>query len=169
MLASFSTLAPSASRVLDRLAPPPAAETDAPPPKARPWKLLILGCLALAALSLAVTPSVPTYDPWLAFGPPVAGYGFGLSFGPRIAIGPSFAPWGWGGAGFGWPTHTILLGGRPWLRTYGSRLNYVHPYPGPRPPIGRPIERHELRPTRSFAPFSARGRVGGGPFRAGRR
>jgi hypothetical protein len=63
-LASFSTIAPSASRVLDRLAPPPAAEADAAPPKARPWKLLVLGCLALAALSLVLTPSVPTYDPW---------------------------------------------------------------------------------------------------------
>ncbi len=31
--------------------------------RARPWRLLLLGCLALATLSL-VLPSVPTYDPW---------------------------------------------------------------------------------------------------------
>ena len=35
------------------------AATRAP----RPWKLLVLGCLALAALSL-LAPSNPTYDPW---------------------------------------------------------------------------------------------------------
>jgi GNAT superfamily N-acetyltransferase len=37
-------------------------ERTAPPPP-RPWRLLVLGCLALAALSL-LTPSTPTYDPW---------------------------------------------------------------------------------------------------------
>ncbi len=31
--------------------------------RARPWRLLLLGCLALATLSL-LGPSVPTYDPW---------------------------------------------------------------------------------------------------------
>jgi hypothetical protein len=36
-----------------------AAATAAP----RPWKLLVLACLGLAALSL-LAPSVPTYDPW---------------------------------------------------------------------------------------------------------
>ena len=30
---------------------------------ARPWRLLVLGCLGLAALSL-LAPSTPTYDPW---------------------------------------------------------------------------------------------------------
>jgi hypothetical protein len=48
--------------VLDRLAPAPDAK-PASPPKPRPWKLLLLGCVALAALSLML-PSVPTYDPW---------------------------------------------------------------------------------------------------------
>jgi hypothetical protein len=61
-LTPLSALAPSASRVLERLAPPPEA-IDEPPPKARPWKLLILACFGLAALSLLL-PSVPTYDPW---------------------------------------------------------------------------------------------------------
>ena len=40
-----------------------AAPPDEPPGPARPWKLLVLGCLALAALSLLL-PSTPTYDPW---------------------------------------------------------------------------------------------------------
>jgi glycosyl transferase family 87 len=61
-LTPLSALAPSASRVLERLAPPPQP-LDEPPPKARPWKLLVLACFGLAALSLLL-PSVPTYDPW---------------------------------------------------------------------------------------------------------
>ncbi len=36
---------------------------DAATPAARPWKLLVLVCLGLAALSL-LGPSNPTYDPW---------------------------------------------------------------------------------------------------------
>jgi hypothetical protein len=40
-----------------------AAVPERPPGRARPWKLLVLGCLALAALSLLL-PSTPTYDPW---------------------------------------------------------------------------------------------------------
>ena len=47
--------------VLERL--DAAAAPLTPPQPARPWKLLMLGCFALAALSL-VLPSVPTYDPW---------------------------------------------------------------------------------------------------------
>src|SRR3954468_19102194 len=48
--------------MLERLAPPPES-ADAAAAPARPWRLLVLGCLALAALSLTL-PSVPTYDPW---------------------------------------------------------------------------------------------------------
>jgi hypothetical protein len=47
-------------------APRPPASAIAPPAatgRARPWRLLVAGCLALGALSL-VLPSVPTYDPW---------------------------------------------------------------------------------------------------------
>src|SRR3954454_18526053 len=47
-----------------RAAPPPAAAGGALAPAApRPWKALVLACLALAALSL-LGPAVPTYDPW---------------------------------------------------------------------------------------------------------
>ena len=61
--APLTALAPGASRMLERLAPPPEAADDARRRPARPWRLLVLGCLALAALSLTL-PSVPTYDPW---------------------------------------------------------------------------------------------------------
>ena len=50
-LAPLTALAPGASRMLERLAPPPET-ADAPHAPARPWRLLVLGCLALAALSL---------------------------------------------------------------------------------------------------------------------
>src|SRR3954463_862654 len=43
--------------------PPPAGAGPAAPAAARPWKALVLACLALAALSL-LGPAVPTYDPW---------------------------------------------------------------------------------------------------------
>jgi hypothetical protein len=62
-LALVTAFAPGASRVLGRFAPQPAAAGDATSPPARPWRLLVLACLALAALSLTM-PSVPTYDPW---------------------------------------------------------------------------------------------------------
>src|SRR3954468_13485840 len=61
-LAPLTALAPGASRMLERLAPPPET-ADAAHAPARPWRLLVLGCLALAGLSL-LWPSVPTYDPW---------------------------------------------------------------------------------------------------------
>src|SRR6478609_10030260 len=48
--------------MLERLAPPPETD-DAATARARPWRLLVLGCLALAGLSL-LWPSVQTYDPW---------------------------------------------------------------------------------------------------------
>ncbi|HET6548897.1 MAG TPA: glycosyltransferase 87 family protein [Solirubrobacter sp.] len=51
----------SLTPVLERLVPPPEAGPASAKP--RPWKLLLLGCLGLAALSLTL-PSVPTYDPW---------------------------------------------------------------------------------------------------------
>ena len=60
--APLTALAPGASRMLDRLAPPPET-TDTAPAPAHPWKLLLAGCFALAGLSLLL-PSVPTYDPW---------------------------------------------------------------------------------------------------------
>ncbi|WP_270044636.1 hypothetical protein [Solirubrobacter ginsenosidimutans] len=60
--APLTALAPGASRMLERLAPPPET-ADMAPARARPWRLLVLGCLALAGLSL-LWPSVPTYDPW---------------------------------------------------------------------------------------------------------
>ena len=98
---------------------------------------------------------VPYYDPAVVFYRPRPGFfvGGAISFGPRIFIG-SFLPWGWGGISFGWGAHNIIIGGRPWARTWVNR-GYVHPYAGlPARPVFRPggpaapprMERHEMRP-----------------------
>jgi hypothetical protein len=52
------TTTPVRPPVLERLRAPAA-----PPGPARPWRLVVLACFALAALSL-LGPSTPTYDPW---------------------------------------------------------------------------------------------------------
>ena len=91
---------------------------------------------------------VPVYDPLLVFGRPRVGVAVGISFGPRIAIGAAFGPWGWGQSNIGWATHTLLLDGRPWLRTRGNHETYSHPYPALHQNTGPRVERHELRPTR---------------------
>ena len=58
-MTTADTPSPARARLLAALAPPPPASA----PRAAPWRALMLGCLALAALSL-LGPSQPTYDPW---------------------------------------------------------------------------------------------------------
>lgn len=91
---------------------------------------------------------VPYYDPYLVYAPPRRGVFIGgaIRFGPGIVVGASFAPWGWGGVGFGWREHTILIDRRPWGRTWVNRQVYVHPYAQPYRRAGGPrVERHEVR------------------------
>jgi hypothetical protein len=94
---------------------------------------------------------VPYYDPLVVFARPARGLVIGgaIRFGPGITIGGAFAPWGWGGASFLWPSHEVIFDRVPWGRGWENRAVYVHPYasrwahgPGPR------IERHELRARR---------------------
>src|SRR3954471_14057602 len=54
---------PAAGALLERRPASQAITDDSSHTKARPWKALLLGCLAVATLSLLL-PSVPTYDPW---------------------------------------------------------------------------------------------------------
>jgi len=84
---------------------------------------------------------VPYYNPVVVFARPRPGFfvGGAIRFGPGITIGATFAPWGWGGVGFAWHEHNILIDNRPWVRTWANRGVYVHPYvapyhyePGPR-------------------------------------
>lgn len=103
---------------------------------------------------LPVNPNViyvPYYDPNVVYFRPAPGFFIGgaITFGPSIFVG-AFLPWGWG-ASFGWRAHTIIVGGRPWERTWVNR-GYVHPYAAPaRPRAINPaprMERHELHEYR---------------------
>lgn len=101
---------------------------------------------------LPVNPNViyvPYYDPLVVFAPPPPGFALAsaIRFGPGITIGAVFGGWGWWlGSGFLWPSHTILIDRRPWLRVWANRFGYVHPYVHPWVrPLGPRVERHRLR------------------------
>lgn len=90
---------------------------------------------------------VPTYDPFLVYGPPRPGFfvGGAIHFGPGIVIGAGFAPWGWAHPYFDWRSHGIFFDATPWNRGWVNRGYYRHPYahpyayrPGPR------VEHHEF-------------------------
>jgi hypothetical protein len=92
---------------------------------------------------------VPYYDPYVVYARPRPGFfvGGAIRFGGGITVGAAFAPWGWGGVGFGWREHTILVDRHPWGRTWVNRGAYVHPYAVPREryAAGPRVEHHELR------------------------
>lgn len=94
---------------------------------------------------------VPVYNPAIIFGGPIrpgAGFGAFISFGPGIALGAAFRPWGWydGGARFYWDRHAVIINNRPWERTYVNRGTYVHPYEVHR--YDRPVDRREIHDRR---------------------
>ena len=100
---------------------------------------------------LPLTPGVvyvPQYDPLVVFARPAHGLVIGgaIRFGPGITISAAFEPWGWwwGEPAFVWPSHTILIDHRPWVRTWANREHYVHPYTAARI-VGPRVEHHELR------------------------
>ena len=89
---------------------------------------------------------VPIYDPWLAFGPPIAiwpGFVFGpvwvnrpfFGFGPLINIGfwRPFA-WGWPAWRPDWGGHRIVYGGAPFVPRGPAFFNHG----AYRPPVFRP-------------------------------
>ncbi len=90
---------------------------------------------------------VPYYNPQIVFARPRPGLFIGgaIRFGPGISIGAAFYPWGWGGVGFGWREHTILIDHRPWARTWVNRNAYVHPYATPYHHEGPRVEHHDVR------------------------
>lgn len=98
-----------------------------------------------------VTPGyyyVPSYDASLVYRHPHGGAfaGEAIRFDPGITIGAAFAPWGWGGVGFGWREHNILIDQHPFVRTWTNRQVYAHPYATPRAHYEGPrVERHDLR------------------------
>lgn len=95
-----------------------------------------------------VTPGyyyVPYYNPAVVFVRPRPGFyvGGAIRFGPMITVGAAFAPWGWGGVGFGWREHSIVVDHRPWVRTWNNRSRYVAPYAYSRPE-GPRVEHHDV-------------------------
>ena len=89
---------------------------------------------------------VPSYNPSVVFVRPRPGFfvGGAIHFGPGITIGAGFSPF-WANPYLGWREHNIIIGGRPWVRTWGNRGVYVHPYEGWRRPEGGRIEMHDFR------------------------
>jgi hypothetical protein len=92
---------------------------------------------------------VPVYDPAIVFAPPRPGFFIGgaIHFSPSIIITGGFAPFGWVHPYFGWREHVIFFDRTPWVRNWGNRGFYVHPYahpwvfrPGPR------VEHHAVYP-----------------------
>ena len=91
---------------------------------------------------------VPYYDPVIVFSRPARGLEVSgvLRFGPGIAIGAAFAPWGWASPVIAWPSHAIIIDRHPWERRWEHREVYVHPYAHPWVRREAPrVERHELR------------------------
>jgi hypothetical protein len=103
--------------------------------------------------------AVPVYDPRIVFAPPRRGFAVAtaLRFGTGISLGVEFAPWGWGGARFAWPSHTVIINRTPWERTWANRRTYVHPFDVRRYPGQRAVERHELRPKEDHDRHAQRG------------
>jgi len=94
---------------------------------------------------------VPTYDPYVVFGPPRPGFvvGAAIRFGPAIVIGPAFFSWGWAHPYFGWRSHEIFFDATPWRRGWVNRGYYVHPYAHPYVRREGPrVERHERHEER---------------------
>jgi hypothetical protein len=89
---------------------------------------------------------VPYYRPAVVFAAPRPGFvvAGAVNFGFGIAIGPAFAPWGWGTTRFAWGTHAVYLNNAPWGRTWANRAVYVHPYAVPRYAAARPGDQHRL-------------------------
>ena len=88
---------------------------------------------------------VPTYNPAIVYARPRPGFfvGGAINFGPGISIATGFSPY-WAHPYLGWREHSIVIGGRPWVRTWGNRGIYEHPYEGWRRPERGRIERHEF-------------------------
>jgi hypothetical protein len=96
---------------------------------------------------------VPVYNPAVVFYAPRPGFAIGaaISFGPRIALGVSFAPWGWGPgviARFDWGGHGVFVNNHPWGRTWVNRGTYVHPSALPHYEPARRVESHRVPPPR---------------------
>jgi uncharacterized protein DUF3300 len=91
---------------------------------------------------------VPAYDPGIVFFAPRPGFfvGGAIRFGFGVSLGVFFRPWGWGYNRFDWGGHAVIINNAPWRRTWGNRVEYVHPYAGVHRygPAERAPEHHEV-------------------------
>lgn len=88
---------------------------------------------------------VPTYNPWVAYGQPIAAYpgyqpidtigaivGAGVQFGLQFAVGAFMAPFNLFGWGLDWLGHAILFDHDVWCSRSGSVHDWGFPHGGPR-------------------------------------
>ena len=88
---------------------------------------------------------VPTYNPWVVYGQPIAAYpgyepidtigaivGAGVQFGLQFAVGAFLAPFNLLGWGLDWFGHAILFDHDVWCSRSGSVHDWGFPHGGPR-------------------------------------
>ena len=103
------------------------------------------GYVTIMPVNPAIIP-VPIYNPGVVFVRPRAEFfgGGAITFGP-VTVGAAFAPWGSGHNYFDWGAHRVIIDEHPWVRTWGTRGGYAHPYEHlERHPSERRVERHDL-------------------------
>jgi len=109
---------------------------------------------------LPVQPSyiyVLAYNAAVVFGGRRAGFSVGISWGAPVFVGGPFVQWGWGGSGFAWRAHSIVIDRHQWERTPARQYSYVRPY---EQPVMRAAPEHAERQAESRRPEA--GRFGNG-------
>jgi hypothetical protein len=74
---------------------------------------------------------VPAYDPAVVFGGRRVGVSVGISWGAPVFVGGPFVHWGWGGSGFAWRSHSIVIDRHAGERTPARQYSYARPYQQP--------------------------------------
>ena len=112
------------------------------------------GYIALAPVNPQIV-YVPSYDPWSAYGAPIApwpGFSFldtvgslvgtfGMHFGPGLVMSAFMnMPWGWLGWGLSWLGHSLFYDHNGWYPHSPTLADWGLPHGGPRAGWGRPME-----------------------------
>jgi hypothetical protein len=91
---------------------------------------------------------VPSYNPSVVYVRPRGSFvGAAITFGPRIYIGASFGPYGWGGISVDWRSRGWRINDTPWDRRWANREQYR---PSPVAPGGRPPEVRREEPRQDM-------------------
>ncbi|HTY61673.1 MAG TPA: DUF3300 domain-containing protein [Acidobacteriota bacterium] len=93
---------------------------------------------------------VPVYDTKTVYSAPppdnsgnvaaaaLIGFGLGIAIAAAVHDDYYYGPYGWGGWGMHWHTHTVVVVGGPWRVPPHPRYPYVRPVPVPRGGVYRP-------------------------------